>query len=90
MSDLSPSEITDTSRLDRAVDAIIAGGTPMMLLRGRSSDLVSEEKAEAFCRQHPAVEFRDISGAGHMVAGDRNDVFTEAVLDFLERHHEAT
>ena len=23
-------------------------------------------------------------GAGHMVAGDRNDVFSKAVLDFLD------
>jgi hypothetical protein len=28
----------------------------------------------------------DVSGAGHMVAGDRNDAFTEVVQEFLERH----
>jgi peroxiredoxin len=84
--DLPPSEISDIDRLDQAVEAIVEGGTPLMLLRGRASDLVSEEKAAAFCARHPAVEFRDISGAGHMVAGDRNDAFTEAVLDFLDRH----
>jgi hypothetical protein len=27
----------------------------------------------------------DVSGAAHMVAGDRNDAFSEAVVDFLER-----
>jgi hypothetical protein len=27
----------------------------------------------------------DIAGAGHMVAGDRNDVFNDAVIDFVER-----
>jgi hypothetical protein len=26
-----------------------------------------------------------VSGAAHMIAGDRNDVFSEAVIDFLER-----
>ena len=29
-------------------------------------------------------EYADVAGAGHMVAGDRNDVFTDAVVDFLE------
>ena len=82
---LAPSEITDTARLHRAVDAIVDRGTPVMLLRGRTSDLVTAEKAAAFCRRYPSVEFVDISGAGHMVAGDRNDAFTEAVADFLDR-----
>ena len=34
----------------------------------------------------PSIEYVDVSGAGHMVAGDRNDAFTEAVADFLDRH----
>jgi hypothetical protein len=33
----------------------------------------------------PTVEFVDVSGAGHMVEGDRNDAFTNAVLDLLDR-----
>jgi hypothetical protein len=31
----------------------------------------------------PHARFADVSGAGHMVAGDRNDLFSEAVLGFL-------
>ncbi|MGA1052980.1 MAG: alpha/beta hydrolase, partial [Ilumatobacteraceae bacterium] len=27
----------------------------------------------------------DIAGAGHMVAGDRNDVFNDAVIGFVDR-----
>jgi pimeloyl-ACP methyl ester carboxylesterase len=27
-----------------------------------------------------------VAGAGHMVAGDRNEVFNQAILDFLARH----
>ena len=39
---------------------------------------------------HHFVEFADVAGAGHMVAGDRNEVFNRAVLDFLDRHrHDA-
>jgi peroxiredoxin len=34
----------------------------------------------------PQVEFVDVAGAGHMVAGDRNDIFADAILGFLARH----
>jgi pimeloyl-ACP methyl ester carboxylesterase len=48
------------------------------------SELVTPEAAEAFLQVVPHARFDDISGAGHMVAGDRNDAFTGAVRDFLE------
>ena len=58
---------------------------PVLLVRGRTSDVVSEEKAADFLARFPAVEFVDVSGAGHMVAGDKNDEFNGAVIDFLRR-----
>jgi peroxiredoxin len=61
----------------------VADGVPLLLVRGRSSDLVSAGKAEAFLARFPACGFVDVTGAGHMVAGDRNDAFTAAVLAFL-------
>ena len=33
----------------------------------------------------PHAEYVDVEDASHMVAGDRNDVFCEAVIDFLSR-----
>lgn len=33
----------------------------------------------------PHAEAVDVSGTGHMVAGDDNDAFTSAVADFLDR-----
>ncbi len=84
-SDMAPSEIMDVDRMHAAVERMVAD-VPVLLVRGRMSDLVSEEKAEDFLARFPAVEFVDVSGAGHMVAGDRNDAFTEAVLAFLDRH----
>jgi peroxiredoxin len=48
------------------------------------SDLVSREGVNAFLERFPQVAFADVSGAGHMVAGDRNDAFTAAVMTFLE------
>jgi pimeloyl-ACP methyl ester carboxylesterase len=84
--DLPPTEITDHVRLNAAV-GVIVDDVPLMLVRGRASDLVSEAGAAAFLERFPEAEFVDVSGAGHMVAGDRNDAFTAAVIDFLERHH---
>lgn len=57
---------------------------PLHLIRGRMSELVSEEAARAFLETAPHAKFSDVANAGHMVAGDRNDAFTEAVLGFLE------
>jgi peroxiredoxin len=82
-----PVEILDVDRLHAAIGDIEADGVPMLLVRGRMSDLVSEVRAREFVDRFPACEFVDVSGAGHMVAGDRNDAFTTAVVDFLERHH---
>jgi len=57
---------------------------PTLLVRGRMSDILSEEGAEVFLRQVPHAKYADISDAGHMVAGDRNDIFCDAVLAFLD------
>jgi len=59
---------------------------PTLLIRGRLSDLVSTEAASEFLDMVPHAEYVDLADAHHMVAGDRNDAFTEAVTDFLLRH----
>jgi non-heme chloroperoxidase len=59
---------------------------PTLLVRGGMSDILSEEGAEEFLRMCPGAEYVNIAGAAHMVAGDRNDVFGEAVVEFLLRH----
>ena len=82
---LPPIELSDVDRMNAAVEAILAGGVPMLLVRGQVSDLVSQGRADEFLARFPQVEFVDVQGAGHMVAGDRNDLFADAVLDFLVR-----
>jgi peroxiredoxin len=84
-----PFEITDADRMHAAVETIVCSGVPMLLIRGQVSDLVSQERADEFLARFPQVEFTDVRGAGHMVAGDRNDIFAGAVLDFLARHLDA-
>lgn len=66
-------------------DAVRNIECPVLLVRGRYSDVVSEESVAAFKELLPDSSFVDVSGAGHMVAGDRNDVFTEAVVEFLDQ-----
>jgi non-heme chloroperoxidase len=58
---------------------------PTLLVRGGLSDLLSEEGAQAFLKLCPRAEYVSVSGAAHMVAGDRNDIFAKAVIDFLGR-----
>ncbi|MBI3759771.1 MAG: hypothetical protein HY269_08475 [Deltaproteobacteria bacterium] len=55
---------------------------PTMLVRGGSSDIVTLEAARALIALIPRARFVDVADASHMVAGDRNDAFTAAVLDF--------
>ncbi len=58
---------------------------PTLLVRGRVSDLLSEEGAKELLDLVPHAEYADVAGAGHMVAGDRNDLFNDAIVGFLER-----
>jgi pimeloyl-ACP methyl ester carboxylesterase len=81
--DETRSSVVDPGRLEAAVDALTV---PVLLVRGRSSDLLSEEGAQDFLARVPHAEYADVAGAGHMVAGDRNEIFNQAILGFLERH----
>ncbi len=75
-----PSDVANPPRLSAAAAAL---AVPTLLVRGRESDVLSEEGAEHFLRLVPHARYVDVSDAGHMVAGDRNDRFTDAVVDFL-------
>jgi len=58
---------------------------PVLLVRGQNSELVSQEHVKEFIELVPHAHFTDIKNAGHMVAGDRNDIFAEAVQSFLDK-----
>jgi pimeloyl-ACP methyl ester carboxylesterase len=58
---------------------------PTLLVRGGLSDVVSEEGARSFLEVCPHAEYVNVEGAAHMVAGDRNDIFARAVIEFLTR-----
>lgn len=81
-----PIEVTEVARMHAAIETILRAGVPMLLVRGQMSDLVTQDRADEFLARFPGIGFVDVGGAGHMVAGDRNDVFADAVVDFLARH----
>jgi pimeloyl-ACP methyl ester carboxylesterase len=58
---------------------------PTLLVRGAMSDVLTESGARKFLELCPAAEYANVSGAGHMVAGDRNDAFSDTVRSFLRR-----
>ncbi len=70
---------------ERRIEAAKALTLPVLLVRGRQSELVSEHHVREFMTMVPHAEYVDVSEAGHMVAGDRNDAFSDAVSEFLGR-----
>ncbi|MCU1351913.1 MAG: hypothetical protein JWM05_1122 [Acidimicrobiales bacterium] len=69
-----------TGVLEAALDNI---HVPTMLVRGLSSDVVTQEGVDHLLAKIPGSTVVDVEGASHMIAGDRNDAFTAAVIDFL-------
>jgi pimeloyl-ACP methyl ester carboxylesterase len=65
------------------VEAARRIAVPALLVRGASSELVQEAHAKEFLELVPHASYVDVSGARHMVAGDRNDQFAGAIKDFL-------
>ena len=72
----------DDTRLSRAARNVT---TPTLLVRGDESEIVSPQDVKAFIGLIPQAEVADVRGAGHMVAGDQNTVFGDAVLAYLSR-----
>jgi pimeloyl-ACP methyl ester carboxylesterase len=76
------SPATFQARLEQAARQV---RVPMLLVRGLQSDLVGDAEVAHLRRLVPTVEVADVAGAGHMIAGDRNDAFNAAMMDFLDR-----
>ena len=74
----------DPNRLLRAARSL---SIPTLLVRGRHSDVLSDDGVREFRAAVPHARYVDVSDAGHMVVGDRNDAFRAAVVAFLGEHH---
>ncbi|ORB28130.1 alpha/beta fold hydrolase [Mycolicibacterium parafortuitum] len=70
-------------RVDLLERAAIELTIPILLIRGRLSDVVSEEAVQDFLAKVPNAEFVELSGAGHTAAGDDNDAFSDVVTQFV-------
>lgn len=78
--DETRASLVDRGRLEQAARGVTL---PTLLVRGRVSDLLSEQGAQELLALVPDAQYVDVAGAGHMVAGDRNDLFSDAVVGFL-------
>ncbi|MSP17153.1 MAG: alpha/beta hydrolase [Myxococcales bacterium] len=58
---------------------------PTLVVRGRMSDVLSDEGVAELRAMVPHAEYADVAGASHMVAGDDNDAFSAGVIEFLAR-----
>ena len=65
------------------VEAAKAIAIPALLVRGGSSELVHEAHVREFLELVPHADYIDVAEARHLVAGDSNDRFSDAVLDFV-------
>ncbi len=81
--DMAPEPPRFTEPLLEAADRVQA---PTLVIRGALSDVVSDAGVEDFREHLPGLEVFNVGGAGHMVAGDKNDAFNTAILDFLRRN----
>jgi pimeloyl-ACP methyl ester carboxylesterase len=81
-----PSRRVDPDRLERAAARV---RIPTLVVRGAQSDVVSEAGVADMLRLVPGAQSVDVGAAGHMVAGDDNDVFATVLEAFLARLDDA-
>jgi len=70
-----------TGLLDVAMSNI---KVPTMLVRGLLSDVVTQEGVDYLLSKIPDATVVGVERAAHMIAGDRNDAFSESVVTFLQ------
>ncbi len=78
----SKSQSQGPNPLENAARAI---KVPTLLVRGSRSRIVSDASAREFLVMVPHAELIDIADAHHMVAGDANDAFNDAVFRFVDK-----
>ena len=83
-----PDDLDEDMRMLEAIlsRVVTVDDVPVLLVRGRRSDVLSDDSVADFRRHFPHAEVQEVAGAGHMVAGDSNDTFMRGVIGFLERH----
>ena len=72
-------------RMQKLEQAVVGLTIPILLIRGKLSDVVSPEGVNDFLAKVPSAEFVELSDAGHTAAGDDNDAFSDVVVQFVSR-----
>jgi pimeloyl-ACP methyl ester carboxylesterase len=78
--DDEPQREADPERLEAAAERVTI---PTLIVRGKQSDMISDAGISDMLRLIPHATSVDVGAAGHMVAGDDNDVFTSSLEAFL-------
>jgi non-heme chloroperoxidase len=80
--DDEPRRRADPERLRLAASRLTI---PTLIVRGAKSDIVSERGLADMLQVVPHAQAVDVQAAGHMVAGDDNDVFAARLGAFLDQ-----
>lgn len=80
LDDRGPLRDRITPRLEAAARRI---SVPALLIHAGQSDIIQAEELENLRDLMPGCRYARIDRAGHMVAGDDNDHFNAAIVDFL-------
>ncbi len=75
-----PLNTTNEARLEAAALRV---QVPTLLVRGALSDILSSAGEQRFLELVPHALAANVAGAGHMVAGDNNVLFSTVVVDFI-------
>lgn len=75
---------TGHEQQQRLLDAARRVRVPILLISGEHSDVVSEASIAEFLRCAPHAGHVSVAGATHMIVGDDNNAFTDALLKFIE------
>lgn len=82
----APSRLEPPDLVEPLLAAASRVRIPTLLVRGLLSDVVTDAGIAELRGVLPSLEVYGVAQAGHMVAGDKNDVFSHAIGAFLRRH----
>lgn len=75
----------DEARFKDVMEAVLRDArVPILLVRGGSSDVVTDEEVRDFRLLAPTAQVVDVRDAGHMLVGDQNDAFVGSISLFLQ------
>lgn len=82
----APQFLHPPSEAEALVSAAREIRTPIVVVKGEMSEIVTADSIAAFRAMTPQLEVIEAKGVGHMFTGDRNDAFARTLLRYLDRH----